>query len=92
VPVEDIRRFEDEFLDHVQRTHPGVFDAIRETGDLSDDTVTALKDAIEDFRRGFETSAGHPLVTDEPVEPVDAAEVKQETVTRRPPPPPPKER
>jgi F-type H+/Na+-transporting ATPase subunit alpha len=88
VPIEDVRRFEDEFLDYVQRSHAGIFDAIRETGDLSDDTVTALKDAIEDFRRGFETSAGHPLVTDEPAESVDAAEVTQETVTRRVPPPP----
>jgi F-type H+/Na+-transporting ATPase subunit alpha len=88
VPLEDIRRFEDEFLDYVQRTHAGIFDAIRETGDLSDDSVTALKDAIEDFRREFETSAGHPLVTDEAAEPVDEAEVRQETVTRRLPPPP----
>ena len=88
VPVEDIRRFEDEFLDHVQRTQAGVFDAIRETGDLSDDSVTALKDAIEEFRRGFETSAGHPLVVDETAEPVDEAEVRPETVTRRRPPPP----
>jgi F-type H+-transporting ATPase subunit alpha len=88
VPIEDVRRFEDEFLDYVQRSHAGIFDAIRETGDLSDDSVTALKDAIEDFRRGFETSAGHPLVTDEPAEPVDAAEVTQETVIRRVPPPP----
>ena len=88
VPVEDIRRFEDEFLDHVQRTQAGVFDAIRETGDLSDDSVTALKDAIEEFRREFETSAGHPLVIEEAAEPVDEAEVRQETVTRRRPPPP----
>ena len=88
VPVEDIRRFEDEFLDYVQRTQAGVFDALRETGDLSDDSVTALKDAIEEFRREFETSAGHPLVIDEAAEPVDEAEVRQETVTRRRPPPP----
>ena len=88
VPVEDIRRFEDEFLDYVQRTQAGVFDAIRETGDLSDDSVTALKDAIEEFRREFETSAGHPLVIEEAAEPVDEAEVRQETVTRRRPPPP----
>jgi len=88
VPVEDIRRFEDEFLDYVQRTQAGVFDAIRETGDLSYDSVTALKDAIEEFRREFETSAGHPLVIEEAAEPVDEAEVRQETVTRRRPPPP----
>ena len=31
VPVEDIRRFESEFLDYLQRSHPGIYDAIRES-------------------------------------------------------------
>ncbi len=65
VPVEDIGRFEDEFLDFLQRSHPGIYTAIRETGQMSGDTVTALKDAIEDFRTTFETSAGELLVTEE---------------------------
>jgi len=72
VPVEDIGRFEDEFLDHLQRSHAGIYEAIRETGELSDDTATALKDAIDDFRAGFETSAGK-LVAQE--EDGDAADV-----------------
>ena len=33
VPVEDIRRFDAEFLDHVDRTAPGIFDGIRSTPD-----------------------------------------------------------
>jgi F-type H+/Na+-transporting ATPase subunit alpha len=82
VPVEDVRRFEAEFLDNVQREHAGIFDTIRETGQLSDDTVTALKDAISEFRRGFETSAGELLVSEEPAEPAPESEVQQETVTR----------
>src|SRR5262249_3580922 len=86
VPIEDIRRFEDEFLDDIGRDHPGIFDAIRETGDLSDDTVTALKDAIIDFRRGFETSAGHLLVTDEEAPAVAEAEIEQETISKAVPP------
>src|SRR5262249_1264995 len=45
VPVEDVRRFESEFLDYIQRDRVGIYDAIRETGELPDDTVTALKDA-----------------------------------------------
>ncbi len=65
VPVEDIGRFEDEFLDFLQRSHPGIYTAIRETGQMSGDTVTALKDAIEDFRTTFETSAGELLVTED---------------------------
>src|SRR5881227_3921350 len=39
VPAEDVGRFEEEFLDQLHRTRPGVLDAIRETGQLSDDTV-----------------------------------------------------
>src|ERR1700690_4284110 len=44
VPVDDVSRFESEFLDSLKRNNPGILDAIRETRDLSDDTLTALKD------------------------------------------------
>ena len=43
VPVEDVRRFENEFLDYLQTSHSGIYGAIRETGDLSEDTVVALQ-------------------------------------------------
>jgi F-type H+/Na+-transporting ATPase subunit alpha len=82
VPLEDVRRFEDEFLDYVQRSKPGIYDAIRETGALSDDTVTALKDAVEDFRRGFEVSGGELLVNEEPAEALDEGDVDQEKVKK----------
>ncbi len=86
VPLEDIRRFEDEFLDQLRRDQGGILDAIRETGELPDDTVTALKDAIEEFRRGFETSGGDMLVVpEEQAEPVDDTEVSQEKLARRVP-------
>src|SRR6266699_3587336 len=39
VPVEDISRFEDEFLDRLQRSHSGIYDAIRETGEVTEDTI-----------------------------------------------------
>ena len=51
VPIDDVRRFEDEFLDYLQRSHDGVYASIRETRELNDDTATMLKDAIEEFRR-----------------------------------------
>ena len=87
VPLEDVRRFERDFLDHLRRDKSGILDGIRETGELSDDTVTALKDAISEFRRGFETSAGEQLVgSEEPAEPVDESEIGQETIARRVPP------
>ena len=85
VPVEDVRRFEAEMLDYIGRERQGIFDAIRETGDLSDDTVSALKDAVDQFRRGFETSAGELLVSDEPPAEVTEADVAQETIVRHAP-------
>jgi F-type H+-transporting ATPase subunit alpha len=89
VPVEDIRRFETEFLDYVQRNEAGIYDAIRETGDLKDDTVVALKDAIGEFRARFEKSDGQLLVVDEAAEPLDEKKIQQEAikVTMAAPPP-----
>ncbi|MFI6508283.1 F0F1 ATP synthase subunit alpha [Streptosporangium sp. NPDC050855] len=83
VPVEDIRRFEAEFLDHLGRENKGIFDGIRETRELSDDTVTALKDAITEFKKGFETSSGEHLVNDEPVAALGEREVGQEKITKQ---------
>jgi F-type H+-transporting ATPase subunit alpha len=86
VPVADIKRFEAEFLDYVQRTKPGIYDAIRETGALSDDTTVALKDRIDEFRSGFETGSGELLVSDEPAEPLSEPEKQDELVKYAPPP------
>ncbi len=91
VPVDDIGRFQEEFIDSVQRKRPGIYDAIRETGELSDDTATALKDAIDEFRRGFEISGGEMLVKEEPVEPLPDDQAERDTVTRYVPPPAPEQ-
>jgi F-type H+/Na+-transporting ATPase subunit alpha len=88
VPLEDVRRFEAEFEDHVQRSRQGIYDAIKETGELSDDTVTALKDAVEDFRRSFEVTGGELLVSAEDEEPADESDVEQGKIQRVVPAPP----
>ncbi|MGN9838535.1 F0F1 ATP synthase subunit alpha [Nonomuraea sp. H19] len=82
VPVEDIRRFETEFLDYLQSSHKGILDGIRETKELPDDAVTALKDAITEFKKGFTTSSGELLVKDEPVAPLGADAVGQEKIKK----------
>jgi F-type H+-transporting ATPase subunit alpha len=91
VPVGDVARFEDDFLDYLQRSHDGIYASIRETGELTDDTTTVLKDAIEEFRRSFEIGGGEMLVSaeEEAAEPTDEEDIDRETVVRRPPPPPP---
>jgi F-type H+-transporting ATPase subunit alpha len=83
VPVADIGRFESELLDEIGRSHAGIYDAIRETGELSDDTVVKLKDVIGEFRQGFETGSGEMLVTEAPAEALEADEVQQETIKKR---------
>jgi F-type H+-transporting ATPase subunit alpha len=79
VPLEDIKRFEAEFLENVEREHAGVMTTIRETGELSDDTVTALEKAVDTFM----TSEGHLLVKDVPVEALPEEDIKVAQVTRQ---------
>jgi F-type H+/Na+-transporting ATPase subunit alpha len=86
VPVEDVSRFETDFLDYLRRSHAGILQTIRESLQLSEDTIAALKDAIDEFRRGFETSAGELLSgEDEQAEPLENE--GQEKITRRVPKP-----
>ena len=82
VPVEDIRRFDAEFLDYIQRDHPGVFETIRQTSDLSDDTVTTLTSAINTFKRQFTTHTGEMLIKDEPVAALSEEEIDPTQITR----------
>ena len=53
VPVEEVSRFEAEFLDHLRRTRPEVLDGIRETGKLEEGAEDALAAEVDEFTRGF---------------------------------------
>src|SRR5579863_1499902 len=86
VPVEDLGRFEHDYLDFLRRSHDGILAAIRESKALSEDTVTALKDAVDEFRKSFETSSGELLSAED--EKAEALEDEgQEKITRRVPQP-----
>ncbi len=61
IPVQDIRRFESEFLDFIGTERKAIFDVIAETRDLSDDTVASLKEAIAAFKSRFVSSASKPV-------------------------------
>jgi F-type H+-transporting ATPase subunit alpha len=81
VPVQDIRRFERDFLEYVAHQHKGVFETIVQSGQLSDDTIESLKSAIDDFKKQFETSTGDPIGEKEhPAKPMEEGEEGQETV------------
>jgi F-type H+-transporting ATPase subunit alpha len=82
VPVEDIRRFDSEFLAFIERSKPEILDAIRTTTDLSDDTVTVLEAAMGEFKRQFATTSGGLLVNDEPVEAIDEETIDPTQIKR----------
>jgi F-type H+-transporting ATPase subunit alpha len=75
VPVEDIRRFDSEFLDNIERNHNAIFEAIRSTTDLSDDNISSLEKAIGEFKKQFRTSAGNSLINEAPVAAIEEADI-----------------
>jgi F-type H+-transporting ATPase subunit alpha len=56
IALEDVRRFEREFLAFVDTNHPEIFQSIRDTKDLTQESEDALTEAINKFKRSF--SAG----------------------------------
>ncbi|WP_326798599.1 F0F1 ATP synthase subunit alpha [Streptomyces sp. NBC_01808] len=61
VPVADVKRFERELLDHLHRENKDLLTGIREGGKMPDETIDALREAVESFKRQFETSDGKLL-------------------------------
>ena len=83
VPVEDVKRFDSEFLDYVGASHAGVFYVIRETKVLGDDTVAELEKAIDAFKAQFTTTSGELLVKDVPVEALEEQEIDPTQITKK---------
>ncbi|WP_025133966.1 F0F1 ATP synthase subunit alpha [Leucobacter sp. PH1c] len=75
VPVEDILRFEREFLDFLGRNSEALT-TLRSTNVLDDATVAEITAQIEKFKSEFRTSAGKSL--NEQFDQLDEAEIKQE--------------
>jgi F-type H+-transporting ATPase subunit alpha len=84
VPVEDVLRFESEFLDYLKRNSQALT-TIRETGNLEDDTVRELEGAIEKFKKSFQTGQGVPLasVGNETVAAMVEEDVNQEKIVKQ---------
>jgi F-type H+-transporting ATPase subunit alpha len=56
LPVEDAKRFVDDFTEAVA-ARTNVLDAIRESGELSDESEQQLRSAVEDFSKSFQPSS-----------------------------------
>ncbi|WP_328326870.1 F0F1 ATP synthase subunit alpha [Kribbella sp. NBC_00382] len=82
VPVNDVLRFEREFLDFLRR-ESNVLDAVRESGKFEDDSADAVTDALKKFKPTFQTSDGQLLVGKEETAAMDSEDVEQEQITKQ---------
>ncbi|WP_123042301.1 F0F1 ATP synthase subunit alpha [Cohnella candidum] len=57
IPVQDVRRFESEFLTYLDANRSDIFASIRDTKDLTSDNEKALVEAIGAFKKGFAVTA-----------------------------------
>ncbi|KQS07714.1 F0F1 ATP synthase subunit alpha [Curtobacterium sp. MCLR17_007] len=80
VPVPDVLRFESELLDHLRR-NSDVLTTLRETNQLSDDTVAEMGRQIDEFTKSFQTSDGKTLGSEQ-VQAADAEDVDQEQIVK----------
>lgn len=56
LPVQDVRRFEAEFLGFLESNRPEILNSIRDTKDITADNDKALMEAIGQFKKGFAAS------------------------------------
>jgi F-type H+-transporting ATPase subunit alpha len=84
VPIDDVLRFEREFLDFLRREKSGVLDSIRESKDFSDDTASSLEEAYDSFLDQFETSEGKSIKAGrEDFEALEDEDVEQEQIVKQ---------
>ncbi|OBH01265.1 MULTISPECIES: F0F1 ATP synthase subunit alpha [unclassified Mycobacterium] len=80
VPVEDVRRFETELLDHMRASEEKFLAGIRDSQKLSEEGENQLTEIIKKFKKGFAASDGGSVVPDEHVEPMDEEDLAKESV------------
>ncbi|BBY38449.1 ATP synthase subunit alpha [Mycobacterium mantenii] len=80
VPVEDVRRFETELLDHMRASEEKFLTGVRDSGKLSEEGENQLIEIIKNFKKGFAATGGASVVPDEHVEPLDEEDLAKESV------------
>ncbi|MEO7125467.1 MAG: F0F1 ATP synthase subunit alpha, partial [Nakamurella sp.] len=83
VPVQDIRRFEADFLQYLRHVTDGPLEIIRTGKVLTDAVEVGLQEALDVVAQSFTTSDGTLLGREADAVPMDAADVVQEKVQVR---------
>ena len=53
IELDDVKRFEEEFLFYLGTNYASTLDDIRDSGELNDEIVQNLTDAVNEFKKGF---------------------------------------
>ncbi|HEU0238388.1 MAG TPA: F0F1 ATP synthase subunit alpha, partial [Micromonosporaceae bacterium] len=88
VPVDDVRRFEADFLSHLRHNAPDTLKQIAD-GNWNDDVTDALDAELTTFKQGFLASDGGVNVNELPADAMAEGVEGTERVTRVVPPKPP---
>jgi F-type H+-transporting ATPase subunit alpha len=85
VPVDDVLRFEQEFLDFLGRQHKDVLESIRDSRTFDDSTEENVASAYDEFLDQFETSDGQSIKpgTEARADPVTDEELEQEQIVKQ---------
>ena len=81
VPVEDVRRFETELLEHLHHSASDVYSQIDGGGALSDESKSTLEAKTNEFKEGFQTTDGSSVVNEPEAEALSEDEIDRETLT-----------
>ena len=87
VPVEDVRRFETELLDHMRASEEKFLAGVRDSGKLAEEGENQLTEIINNFKKGFAATGGGSVVPDEHVEALDEEDLEKESVKVKKPAP-----
>src|SRR2546421_835940 len=81
VPVGDVARFEDDFLDYLQRSHDGIYASIA-GGDWSDDITGQLDAAFDEFLQMFRGEGKEQRINEPPAEEMENGVETREAVRK----------
>src|SRR6195952_4312145 len=89
VPVEDVKRFETELLDHIRGSEEKILEEIRKSQKLSEENEEKLTEIVKDFKKGFAATDGSSVVVDNDAETeaLDPEDLEKESVKVRKPAP-----
>ncbi|WIM69013.1 F0F1 ATP synthase subunit alpha [Corynebacterium breve] len=77
VPVEDVRRYEADFQEHLKSVSPEVYEQIAGGAVLSDESKETVLKQNEEFAKGFQTTSGERVVREPEAEALDEADVSK---------------